>query len=144
MTKHTVRRHMTPDPIVISSDRTLAQAHELMRTHRIRHLPVVDAGRLVGILSQRDLYLLETLPDVDGSTETVAEAMIADPYCTTPDAALHEVAARMAEHKFGAAVVLDEGRVVGVFTSVDALRVLASLLAPARSRAAVHELRRGA
>lgn len=135
MSRHTVARYMSADPIVVSSDRTLAEAHELMRRHHIRHLPVVDGGRLVGIVSQRDLYLLETLRGVDAGCETIAEAMSNDPYTAAPDAALDEVAREMAEHRYGAAVVVAAGKVVGVFTTVDALRALATLLHRGRTAA---------
>ncbi|HEY6106961.1 MAG TPA: CBS domain-containing protein, partial [Anaeromyxobacteraceae bacterium] len=71
MARQTVQKHMTLSPQVISSRYTLAQAHQVMRERNIRHLPVVDDGRLVGVISQRDLYLLETLRGVDPAAETV-------------------------------------------------------------------------
>jgi acetoin utilization protein AcuB len=128
MSKHTVQRYMTVNPTVISSHRTLSEAHQTMREHGIRHLPVVDAGKLVGVVSQRDLYLLETLHGVDATSETVEEAMTPEPYTVPPDASIEEVAREMAQHKYGCAVVLDNGKVVGVFTTVDALRAFADLL----------------
>lgn len=134
MAKHTVQQHMTVTPVVISSDRTLAEAHRLMRARNIRHLPVVDHGRLVGIVSQRDLYLLETLRGVDPANETVAEAMSADPYAVAPDAPLDAVATAMAEKKYGSAVVVDRGSVIGLFTTVDALRALAFVVSRRRAR----------
>jgi acetoin utilization protein AcuB len=128
MPRYTVDRFMTADPVTISSDRTLAEAHRLMREKQIRHLPVVDAGKLVGVVSQRDLYLLETLKGVNPDEERVEEAMTAEPYAIARDAALEEVATVMAENKYGSAVVVDRGTVVGLFTTVDALRALASVL----------------
>jgi len=128
MSKHTVQRYMTVNPVVISSGRTLAEAHALMREHGIRHLPVVDDGRLVGILSQRDLYFLETLRGVDVASELVEEAMTADPYVVSPEEALEEVARTMADHKYGSAVVVDGSAVLGLFTTVDALKALAAVL----------------
>jgi acetoin utilization protein AcuB len=119
---------MTLSPQVISSGHTLAQAHQVMRERKIRHLPVVDDGRLVGVVSQRDLYLLQTLRGLDPATETVEEAMSREPFAVRPDAPLDEVALAMAEHKYGSAVVVDQGVVVGLFTTVDALRALAALL----------------
>jgi acetoin utilization protein AcuB len=127
MPKHTVDKFMTVGPMVIEATRTLADAHRLMRERNIRHLPVVDRGALVGVVSQRDLYLLETLKGVDPTTETVDEAMTADPFVVPPHAPLDEVAASMAEHKYGSAVVVDRGAVIGVFTTIDALRALAML-----------------
>jgi CBS domain-containing protein len=134
-TRPTVQEYMSIAPVVVSSDRTLAEAHRLMRERKIRHLPVVDRGRLVGVVSQRDLYLLGTLKGVDPGTEVVAEAMAQDPYAVPPDAPLDEVAAAMAESKFGCAVVVDRGSVIGLFTTVDALRALAALVRRRRARA---------
>lgn len=128
MARQTVQKHMTLSPQVISSGHTLAQAHQVMRERKIRHLPVVDDGRLVGLVSQRDLYLLQTLRGLDPAMETVEEAMSREPFAVRPDAPLDEVALAMAEHKYGSAVVVDQGVVVGLFTTVDALRALAALL----------------
>jgi acetoin utilization protein AcuB len=128
MAKHTVQDFMTVGPVVVARTRTLSEAHRLMREKGIRHLPVVDGGALVGIVSQRDLYLLETLERVDPATETVEEAMTADPFRVSPDAPLDQVAQEMAERKLGSAVVVDRGSVIGLFTTVDALRALAALL----------------
>jgi acetoin utilization protein AcuB len=134
MARHTVQEYMSIAPVVVSSDRTLAEAHRLMRERNIRHLPVVDHGKLVGVVSQRDLYLLETLKGVDPGTETVREAMAPDPYAVPPDARLGDVAAAMAESKYGSAVVVDRGSVIGLFTTVDALRALAEVAGRRRTR----------
>ncbi len=134
MSRHTVQEFMSVAPVVVASDRTLAEAHRLMRERNIRHLPVVDGGRLVGVVSQRDLYLLETLKGVDPGTETVREAMAPDPYAVPPDAPLEEVAAAMAERKYGSAVVVDRGSVIGLFTTVDALHALAAVVGRRRAR----------
>lgn len=134
MGKTTVAQHMTVSPLAIGSDRTLADAHRLMRDHGIRHLPVVDAGALVGVVSQRDLYLAETLKGVDPATDTVREAMTAEPYAVPPDAPLDEVAAVMADRRLGSALVVDRGSVIGIFTTVDALRALSELAGRRRGK----------
>ena len=126
---------MSVSPVAIASHRTLADAHQLMRERGVRHLPVVEGTRLVGVVSQRDLYLIETLRGVDASAELVVEAMNAEPYSVPPDAPLEEVAREMAEHKYGSAVVVQRGEVVGIFTTVDALRALASVLRRGRPAA---------
>jgi acetoin utilization protein AcuB len=136
MPKHTVQRYMAVSPVVIASHSTLADAHQLMRERGVRHLPVVEGTRLVGVVSQRDLYLIESLRNVDASADTVAEAMNAEPYAVAPDAPLEEVAREMAEHKYGSAVVVHRGEVVGIFTTVDALRALAYVLRRGRPAAA--------
>jgi acetoin utilization protein AcuB len=133
MTRHAVARYMSVRPVTIASRRTLSEAHQTMRDHGIRHLPVVDDGRLVGLVSQRDLYLLETLRGVDAGRETVAEAMISEPFTVAPGTPVDDVAHAMAERKFGCAVVADGAEVVGVFTTVDALRALAAVLRRGRA-----------
>lgn len=134
---------MTPSPATIESSRSLAEAHRTMRRHAIRHLPVVAGGNLVGILSLRDLHFLETLRDVDPEKVTVDEAMTRSPYTVEPGAAVEAVAQTLAENKWGSAVVVDEGKIVGMFTTTDALRLLARLLKNERLRAArVRRLRR--
>jgi acetoin utilization protein AcuB len=124
----TVRAHMTTSPETVFAHQTMADAHRVMRTHRLRHLPVLDGGRLVGLVSHRDLALVETLPDVDPAHVQLQEAMSTDVYAVSPDAPLRIVATEMAERKIGAAVVVAEGEVVGVFTAVDACRALAQAL----------------
>ncbi len=132
----TIARHMTPSPATIQADRSLAEAHRLMRRHGIRHLPVLAGGALVGILSVRDLHLLETLRGVDPEKVAVDEAMTRSPYTVEPDAPVEKVAETLARHKWGSAVVVDAGKVVGMFTTTDALRLLARFLKNDRLRAA--------
>lgn len=120
--------YMTASPFTIGREQTLATAKQLMRQHRTRHLPVLHGGRLVGLLSQRDVHLVEALPDVDPEKITVEEAMTEEPYAVAPGTPLAEVARVMAEHKYGAAVVMRGNEVTGVFTTVDALRALSDAL----------------
>lgn len=125
--KTSIQKYMTRGPQTIGQEQTLDVAHSVMRQHGVRHLPVLEAGKLVGVLSQRDLHLVETLRDVNPATTTVDEAMTSDVYITGPDAPLDEVASQMAEHKYGSAVIVERGKVVGMFTTVDALNALATL-----------------
>lgn len=123
-----VDRYMTTSPHTIGVDQPLSAAHAMMGKHKIRHLPVLAAGKLVGILTDRDLHLVESLKDVDPEKVAVEDAMSGVVYSVTPHAALDEVAAEMAEHKYGCAVVMDNGHVVGVLTTVDLARSLAEVL----------------
>jgi len=128
MTEPSIDQFMTRSPHTIGHDQTLAAAHRLMREHSIRHLPVLDAGKLVGVLSLRDLHFIETLKDIDQEQVQVSEAMSQDVYTIGPRSSVRKVAAEMAEHKYGCVVAIDKGRVVGIFTVVDALEALSSLL----------------
>lgn len=120
---------MTCQPWTIRHDAKLSQAKQLMREHGIRHLPVLDAGALVGIVSERDLGLIEMMPRTDHEELSVADAMVADVYTASVDECVDTIVEKMAERKYGSAVVLNRrGAVEGIFTTVDALQVLADVL----------------
>lgn len=91
-------------------------------------MPVLEGGKLVGLLSQRDALFIETLRDVDPTKVPVEDAMTSDVYVVEPDAKLIDVANAMADHKYGCALIADGPRIVGIFTTVDAVRALAGLL----------------
>lgn len=124
----TVGRYMTRSPHTIGRDQTLKTASEVMREHGVRHLPVLHGGQLLGILSNRDVFLVESLEGVDEEAVTVEEAMTAEPYIVAEGDDLKSVVTTMAESKFGAAVVMDGRTVVGIFTTIDALRALGDRL----------------
>ncbi len=138
MVDHTtpVRQFMTPAPISIGRSQTLSEAARRMHEHHIRHLPVLEGGYLFGILSERDIDLVEALPDIDPDEVTVEEAMTQDPYTVAPEVPVRDVVAAMAEHTFGSAVVMEAGRVAGIFTTMDAMLLLARVLTPAADPAA--------
>lgn len=125
-----VRDCMTAAPETIRAGCTLAEAHRLMRELGVRHLPVLDGGKLVGVISQRDLYLIETLKGVDPEQVRVEEAMTQDPWTTAPETPLAQVVRHMADHRLGCAVVLRGAHVAGVFTTTDAMRALIDALEP--------------
>jgi len=124
---------MTPQPLTIGRQESLMTAHRLMRDNRVRHLPVLEHGDLIGMVSQRDLYFLETIRGVDINNDLVEEAMTTDTYAVGPDEPIDKVARHMARYRYGCAVVLERGKVAGIFTVTDALR-LVSALAPSSAR----------
>ncbi len=123
-----IRRFMVSAPHCVGRDQTLAAAHARMRTLGIRHLPVLDGGKLVGIVSERDLFFVETGRDVDPSKVLVEDAMSTNVYAVPAERPLGEVAAMMVEHKYGCAVIVNNGHVDGIFTTNDALRVIVGLV----------------
>lgn len=129
-----LQKYMTTTPVTIGKGQTLAAAYKIMKEHRIRHLPVLDGGALLGILSDRDLHFVESLRDVDPEKVLVEDAMTPEVYTVSPDSGLDEVVGEMAQHKYGSAVVMHAGRVVGIFTAVDALSAFAELLQTRLSR----------
>ncbi len=119
---------MSRTPVTIGRDQPMSEAHHLMRSHAIRHLPVLHGGQLVGLVSDRDLHLVETLRDVDPQKVTVEEAMSPEPYVVTPEQPIEVVVAAMADRKLGSAVVMRGREVLGIFTTVDALHAFAAVL----------------
>jgi acetoin utilization protein AcuB len=124
----TVKEFMTASPLTIARTQSLATAHQVMREHQVRHLPVLDGGHVVGIVSQRDLFLVESLPDANPTEVQVEEAMVEDLFTVSPDAPIGEVVEQMIEKKLGSAIVCHGDHVLGVFTTIDALRALHRLL----------------
>jgi len=120
-----IAKFMTTVPISLESRAKLTEAHAAMRENKVRHLPIVDDGVLLGLLSLSDLHLIETLKDVNPAEVEVRDAMTREPFSVSCEAPIDEVADEMAERKIGSAIVLDAGRVVGIFTATDALRALA-------------------
>jgi acetoin utilization protein AcuB len=128
MIKAPIKKFMTKSPYTVDSQFTLSDAHQLMEKHHIRHLPVVDRGRLVGVVTLGDLLMIERFHDVDPEVVCVEEAMMPVPYCVEPETPLEEVVTHMAEKKIGSTLVVHEGRVEGIFTALDGLRSVVSLL----------------
>ena len=124
----TIAERMTRNPHLIGAEQSIATAHQLMRTNGIRHLPVLHGGKLVGVVSQRDLHFIETLRDVNPETVSVEEAMTQDVFAVSPRTPLKEIVSEMAERKLGSAVVVEGQKIVGVFTTIDALDTLAGIL----------------
>ena len=122
-----VQKVMTAMPHSIGADIPLRKAKELLTEYRIRHLPVLEGGKLVGILTERDIHLASSF---QGAAELkVNDVMMPMTYVVRPESPLNEVVSTMAEHKYGSAIVQQEnGRLVGIFTAVDALRVLSDVL----------------
>jgi CBS domain-containing protein len=106
----------------------MARAFALMQEYAVRHLPVVQGEEVVGIVSDRDLHTYRSLRNADPARATIVDAMTSPAYVVGPETPLAEVARVMADRKFGAAIVARGGRVLGMFTTTDALCELARLL----------------
>jgi CBS domain-containing protein len=118
----TVRELMSACPHTIGADQPVAEAAKRMRLAHVRHLPVLEGGELVGLLSDRDVRLVESLDRQQ--LVRVAEAMSTEPYVVDADEPLRAVVATMAARKLGSAIVRDKHEVVGIFTTTDALHLL--------------------
>lgn len=134
-----VRTRMTKDPITITKETTIAEALELMRKHSIRRLPVLEKGKLVGIVTDRDLSEVSPSPATSLSVFEInyllAKMKIKDVLPKNqkvitihPDAYLEEAALLMREHKIGALPVMEGDKLVGIITETNIFDAFIDLL----------------
>jgi acetoin utilization protein AcuB len=120
--------YMTVMPHSINSDQTIDTANNLMKEHQIRHLPVLVSGQISGIVSDRDLKLAMSIRGVETTKTKVEEVATSDVFFVKPEAKLDDVVKTMADKKIGSVLVVDHHRLVGIFTTTDALKALNELL----------------
>lgn len=121
---------MTPFPYTIESAESLKAAIAVMYAKDIRHLPVVEGGKVYGLLSDRDAKLAIAVGrgTVDAETLTVGDVCIQDPYIVPHTEKINVVLDRMVEDRMGSALVVRNEKLVGIFTVTDACRTLSELL----------------
>jgi len=116
--------YMSHLPEEIDRRETVAFAIERMERRAIRHLPVMDGPHVFGILSRSDAQGAARAKH--GGARPVGDVCTRDPLVVAPFAPIATVARQMLDRAVTSALVVDEGVLVGIFTSVDALRVLAT------------------
>lgn len=127
-----VSEYMTSTPITIGIDAPLTLAVSLMQQHNIRHLPVTRRGRMVGVVSERDVKAAIGLKGIDTHTLTVRWVYSPVPYHVLPSTPLSKVVRHMRRQKLGSALVVRRGELLGIFTVTDALDALDDLLSSRR------------
>jgi acetoin utilization protein AcuB len=126
---------MTPNPVTVTAKASVAEAWDLMRDLEIRHVPVVENGALVGMLSDRDLAQLDIarLLTLEGAEALryqlgtpVVKVMSSDVVFVTPETTLDEVVELLVDHRIGAVPVVpaDSREVLGIVSYIDVLRAL--------------------
>jgi len=123
-----ISRYVSTVVVLVGPGQPLSEAIRLMRLHEVRHLPVVAKGKLVGLISQRDIYLMQSLERSDPAEVLVSEAMTTDPYTVEPDESVDVVAREMARRKIGSVLVTHNDILLGLFTTTDALLALAAFV----------------
>lgn len=123
-----VKEYMTSSPHTIGSDQKIEVALKLMSDFRIRHLPILKGGQLVGLIAERDIRLVEALEGIDPNLIRVEDVMSPETYTVAPNASLDQVAFHMAENKIGSAIVVEKEKVIGIFTAIDGLKTLSHIL----------------
>jgi len=144
-----VRDLMRTEVVTLLADDTLELADGLMRLGRIRHLPVLSGGRLVGIVSQRDLFraAVSSLLQFGGEAERewlagipVRAVMTQRVFTVGPSVSLRAAVRIMIDMRVGCVPVVEDGRLVGLLSESDCLVHLAHLLATAEEKEALPEL----
>lgn len=134
----TVGERMTADPVTVAPSDTLQKGRELMASHKVRHLPVLDGGQLVGVVTDRDVR--QSMPSPQIITEadearsfltmvTVAEVMSRDVVSVEPGTAIERAARLFLERGIGCLPVTENGALVGILTQTDMLKALVDLIA---------------
>lgn len=132
-----VREVMTPDPVVADATSSIFEVIERMQEEDIRHMPVLDRGQLVGVVSDRDLKAFSYDAVMSNPEEgaqgrlrrPVSLLMSGDPISVEAEAELGDAVDLLLENKIGAIPVTDpEGNVVGIVSYVDVLRAARELL----------------
>ena len=119
-----IKEFMTPMPHTIGHDMTTDKAFEMMKEYSCHHLPVLDGGKLVGILSDKDL---KTVAKIANAEEVKVEDLMTDePVVVEPGMDVYQAAMLMHEKKIGSVIVsATPGEPWGIFTATDALNYLA-------------------
>jgi acetoin utilization protein AcuB len=120
---------MTREVVTVAPEATVADALEVMRSHDIRHVPVMEGGRVVGVVTDRDLRM--TL-DSDGGAApgaAVSEIMSAPPVTADSGTPVETAAGILAGRRLGCLPIVDDGELVGILTGSDLLRAFVELMA---------------
>jgi len=130
-----VGRRMTRDPKTVSPEDTLTRAADIMRYGGINHLPVVEGGKLVGILSDTDLRNVsltsgpgDAAPECKDRLRKVREVMRTSVWSLTPEDSLEDALLVIRRMRFGALPVLSGDRLVGIITKIDLLNAVIDVL----------------
>lgn len=123
-----VQKFMTSQPYSIEADRAVSEAQKIMADARIRHLPVTRNSKVSGMLSERDIKAALGIAGTSPDSLLVGDICSEPAYVVSPEASLRDVSIEMAEHHYGSAVVAQNGKLVGILTTVDICRALAEVL----------------
>jgi len=121
-----VKNQMSKKVVTIPPDTSILRAIEIMREKSIRHLPVVEEGELVGLVTEGDLRQASLLSLVD--KVSIDDVMIKKPVTVAPGASIEEAARLVYRHKIGGLPVVVGRKLVGIITIVDILAAFIQLL----------------
>lgn len=120
-----VEEFTSPNPIAASESSSIEELRQMMDSNGIRHIPIVDHEKVVGIISDRDLRVVAGLKLDDKKMIKAVDLMVRDPLTVSSERPLDEVAFEMSSRKVGSVIVNDENdELLGIFTVTDALNAL--------------------
>ena len=120
-----VEEYTTADAITAHERMPIDELRQLMNGHGIRHLPVLRGEVVVGVISDRDLRLVDGLSSPEKLQILAGDIMATEPLTVVASTPLDEVALAMSQQKVGSAIVTTaDGRFLGIFTATDALNAL--------------------
>ncbi|MDH5507019.1 MAG: CBS domain-containing protein [Anaerolineae bacterium] len=137
MKKNKVQDWMSTNPHTITAEATIPEAHDVMKKNKVRRLPVLKNGKLIGIVTRGDVreagpsdatslsiyelnYLLAKL--------TIESIMTPSPIVVSPDTSLHDAARLMLDNKIGGLPVVEGEKLVGIITESDVFRALMEII----------------
>ena len=123
-----IQDFMTLQPQTIEGKENVETARKMMSKFGIRHLPVTTDGIVAGLLSEREVNLAVGIESIDPKQLLVIDVCSERPYIVDPLVPLREVVGTMAKEHYGSAIVMENARLTGIFTTVDACRALHDLL----------------
>lgn len=120
-----VEEFTTPNPLTATEDMSIDSLRELMEQGGVRHLPILRAGKVVGLVSDRDVRVAQGLSDEHKFQVCAADIMATDPVAVMATTPLDKVAYTMSDRKIGSVIVNEaSGEFLGIFTVTDALNAL--------------------
>lgn len=127
-TRLPLKNFTTQNPITVTEDIAIDELIMLMEGAGIRHLPVVGQGKVIGIISDRDIRLFSGLSDPEKYQVCAGDIMSPNPLTLSSNTPLEEVALLMSDKKVGSVIVVEDGQFYGIFTATDALNALIEVI----------------
>jgi len=121
---------MTSFPYFVDSEDPVGRLEKMMDDRGIRHLPVQHKGKLVGIVSERDLHhrVPRSAPPEEKARLRARDVMVTEPYVVGFKAPLSEVVSQMAQRHIGSVIVTRKGKLAGIVSAMDVCRIFAEYL----------------
>ena len=120
-----IEEFMTKIPRTVNIGDNIKTVKKLMSEHKIHHVPVLDQGKLMGIISERDLTFVSSIQNVNIDHASARDVMTADPFWVPPKTSLKKVCETMADQQIGSTIIADFNmNILGIFTYIDALKII--------------------